>query len=405
MAKRKKISGAILIATIAVSLLVGLVGGAAGGVFAANETYVIPDKVTATVYQGGALDENAVNAIKSDDTTLSVHFLELGNKYTGDCVFINAGEFEILIDAGSRADSVDDIYEYVKPYVDGQLEYVVVTHAHQDHYAGFATKNYKDSLFSKFTDDEETPHEIGTVVTFAKTNQDKTNQDESKAGLYKNFKNNLGTLAGNGTTVKKVNEYFESGASPTIKITDDISLEFLEHKYYYEKSKTENNYSVCFQILETAGENVYRYLFTGDLEEDGEKDLVTKNSAKMGKTRLYKAGHHGSKTSTSQELLDLIEPDTICVCACAGSPEYTKNKDNQFPTQAFVDRVYTKNAGTQVFVTSLCVDYDANKFTSMNGNIVICSTGNSVTRYFSNNATELRETEWFKTNRKLPYAA
>ena len=394
MAKRKKISGAALIATIVISLIVGLVGGVAGGVFAANETYVIPDKVTATVYRGGALDEDAVNAIKSEETTLSVHFLELGNKYTGDCVFINVGEFEILIDAGSRADSVDDIYEYVEPYVDGQLEYVVVTHAHQDHYAGFATKNYEDSLFSKFDGG------IGTVVTFAKTNQ-----DESKAGLYKNFRNNLNTLTGNGTTVKKVNEYFESGASPTIKITDDISLEFLEHKYYYEKSKTENNHSVCFQIVETAGENTYRYLFTGDLEEDGEKDLVKQNADKMGKTRLYKAGHHGSKTSTSQELLDVIDPDAICVCACAGSPEYTKNKDNQFPTQAFVDRVYTKNAGTQVFVTSLCVDYDANKFTSMNGNIVICSSGNSVTRYFSNDATELRETEWFKTNRKLPYTA
>lgn len=394
MAKRKKISGAILIATIAVSLLVGLVGGAAGGVFAANETYVIPDKVTATVYQGGALDENAVNAIKSDDTTLSVHFLELGNKYTGDCVFINAGEFEILIDAGSRADSVDDIYEYVKPYVDGQLEYVVVTHAHQDHYAGFATKNYENSLFSKFDGG------IGTVVTFAQTNQ-----KADKAGLYQYFENNVKTLKEKGTERKYVNEYFERGASATVKINDNVSIEFLEHKFYHEKSKTENNYSVCFQILETAGENVYRYLFTGDLEEDGEKDLVTKNSAKMGKTRLYKAGHHGSKTSTSQELLDVIEPDTICVCACAGSPEYTKNKDNQFPTQAFVDRVYTQNAGTQVFVTSLCVDYDANKFTSMNGNIVICSTGNSVTRYFSNNATELRETEWFKNNRKLPYAA
>lgn len=394
MAKRKKISGAILIATIAVSLLVGLVGGAAGGVFAANETYVIPDKVTATVYQGGALDENAVNAIKSADTTLSVHFLELGNKYTGDCVFINAGEFEILIDAGSRADSVDDIYEYVKPYVDGQLEYVVVTHAHQDHYAGFATKNYENSLFSKFDGG------IGTVVTFAQTNQ-----KADKAGLYQYFENNVKTLKEKGTERKYVNEYFESGASPTVKINDNVSIEFLEHKFYHEKSKTENNYSVCFQIVETAGENVYRYLFTGDLEEDGEKDLVKQNAAKMGKTRLYKAGHHGSKTSTSQELLDLIDPDAICVCACAGSPEYTKNKDNQFPTQAFVDRVYTKNAGTQVFVTSLCVDYDANKFTSMNGNIVICSAGNSVTRYFSNNATELRETEWFKTNRKLPYTA
>lgn len=394
MAKRKKISGAILIATIVISLLVGLVGGAAGGVFAANETYVIPDKVTATVYQGGALDENAVNAIKSDDTTLSVHFLELGNKYTGDCVFINAGEFEILIDAGSRADSVDDIYEYVKPYVDGQLEYVVVTHAHQDHYAGFATKNYENSLFSKFDGG------IGTVVTFAQTNQ-----KADKAGLYQYFENNVKTLKEKGTERKYVNEYFERGASATLKINDNVSIEFLEHKFYHEKSKTENNYSVCFQILETAGENVYRYLFTGDLEEDGEKDLVKQNADKMGKTRLYKAGHHGSKTSTSQELLDLIDPDAICVCACAGSPEYTKNKDNQFPTQAFVDRVYTKNAGTQVFVTSLCVDYDANKFTSMNGNIVICSTGNSVTRYFSNNATELRETEWFKTNRKLPYAA
>ena len=394
MAKRKKISGAILIATIAVSLLVGLVGGAAGGIFAANETYVIPDKVTATVYQGGALDENAVNAIKSDDTTLSVHFLELGNKYTGECVFINAGEFEILIDAGSRADSVDDIYEYVKPYVDGQLEYVVVTHAHQDHYAGFATKNYENSLFSKFDDG------IGTVVTFAQTNQ-----KADKAGLYQYFENNVKTLKEKGTERKFVNEYFERGASATVKINDNVSLEFLDHKFYHEESKTENNYSVCFQIVETAGENVYRYLFTGDLEEDGEKDLVTKNLAKMGKTRLYKAGHHGSKTSTSQELLDLIDPDAICVCACAGSPEYTKNKDNQFPTQAFVDRVYTKNAGTQVFVTSLCVDYDANKFTSMNGNIVICSAGNSVTRYFSNNATELRETEWFKTNRKLPYTA
>lgn len=394
MAKRKKISGAILIATIAVSLLVGLVGGAAGGVFAANETYVIPDKVTATVYQGGALDENAVNAIKSDDTTLSVHFLELGNKYTGDCVFINAGEFEILIDAGSRADSVDDIYEYVKPYVDGQLEYVVVTHAHQDHYAGFATKNYENSLFSKFDDG------IGTVVTFAQTNQ-----KADKAGLYQYFENNVKTLKEKGTERKYVNEYFERGASATVKINDNVSIEFLEHKFYHDKSKTENNYSVCFQIVETAGENVYRYLFTGDLEEDGEKDLVKQNADKMGKTRLYKAGHHGSKTSTSQELLDVIDPDAICVCACAGSPEYTKNKDNQFPTQAFVDRVYTKNAETQVFVTSLCVDYDANKFTSMNGNIVICSAGNSVTRYFSNNATELRETEWFKTNRKLPYTA
>ncbi|MDR0455314.1 MAG: MBG domain-containing protein, partial [Treponema sp.] len=31
---------------------------------------------------------------------LSIHFLELGNKYTGDCVYVNYGDIDILIDAG-----------------------------------------------------------------------------------------------------------------------------------------------------------------------------------------------------------------------------------------------------------------------------------------------------------------
>lgn len=393
MAKRKKISGGALIAVIVLSLLIGLVGGAFGAVVTANETYVIPDKVTATVYTGGKLDETAVNDITAADTSVSVHFLELGNKYTGDCVFINVGEFEILIDAGSRADSVDDIYEYVEPYVDGELDYVIVTHAHQDHYAGFATKNYNDSLFSKFENG------IGTVVKFAQTNQ-----SAAKAGLYKNFNDNLTALENNGTTIKSVDEYFKSGASSTIEITDNVSIEFLEHKYYYEKSKTENNHSVCMQIVEKSGGETYRYLFTGDLEEDGEKDLVEKNRDKLGKTRLYKAGHHGSKTSTSQELLDVIDPETICVCACAGSPEYTKNNANQFPTQQFVDRVYGKNQNVSVYVTTLCLDYDGGKFTSMNGNIVYVSKGNTTKLYCSENSDELRQTEWFRSNRTLPYA-
>lgn len=319
MAKRKKISGAILIATIVISLLVGLVGGAAGGVFAANETYVIPDKVTATVYQGGALDENAVKAIKSDDTTLSVHFLELGNKYTGDCVFINAGEFEILIDAGSRADSVDDIYEYVKPYVDGQLEYVVVTHAHQDHYAGFATKDYENSLFSKFDGG------IGTVVTFAQTNQ-----KADKAGLYQYFENNVKTLKEKGTERKYVNEYFKSGASPTVKINDNVSIEFLEHKFYHEKSKTENNYSVCFQIVETAGENVYRYLFTGDLEEDGEKDLVTKNADKM-KRDYTRRGITVRKLPLRKNFSTLSTPTRSACARARAAPNTPKTKTINSP--------------------------------------------------------------------------
>ena len=37
---------------------------------------------------------------------ITFHFLELGNKYTGDCTFIQAGDVDILIDAGSKVSSI-----------------------------------------------------------------------------------------------------------------------------------------------------------------------------------------------------------------------------------------------------------------------------------------------------------
>lgn len=49
-----------------------------------------------------------------------------------------------------------------------------------------------------------------------------------------------------------------------------------------------------------------RWLFTGDLEKDGEHRLV--EDYPNLKADVLKAGHHGSKTSTSEEFLELIHP-------------------------------------------------------------------------------------------------
>ena len=46
---------------------------------------------------------------------LAFHFLELGNKYTGDCTYIKAGDVDILIDAGSATDSIPTITAYINP--------------------------------------------------------------------------------------------------------------------------------------------------------------------------------------------------------------------------------------------------------------------------------------------------
>ena len=82
---------------------------------------------------------------------LSIHFLELGNKYTGDCVYIKAGDTDILIDAGSRGNSADDIALYLEDYVtDNTLEYLIATHAHQDHIAGFVGTSTVPGIFDSF---------------------------------------------------------------------------------------------------------------------------------------------------------------------------------------------------------------------------------------------------------------
>ena len=107
---------------------------------------------------------------------------------------------------------------------------------------------------------------------------------------------------------------------------------------------------------------------------------------------LYKAGHHGSKTSSNADFLSLIKP-SICVASCsAGNSEYTNNYLNVFPTQDFVTRIskYTN----QVFATSYGMD---SKEKPLNGNVIVSCDGNSTAVACSNNVTLLKDTEWFNS--------
>ncbi|WP_237150163.1 DNA internalization-related competence protein ComEC/Rec2 [Planococcus kocurii] len=52
----------------------------------------------------------------------------------------------------------------------------------------------------------------------------------------------------------------------------------------------------------------YRVLFTGDLEAAGEKALIETYSSELAGLTVLKVGHHGSKTSSSEEFLTLLNP-------------------------------------------------------------------------------------------------
>ena len=83
---------------------------------------------------------------------LLISFLELGNKYTGDSIYIKAGETDILIDAGSQKNSATAISNYVNQHcTDGKLEYVIATHAHEDHIAAFVgSKTDGTGIFNNY---------------------------------------------------------------------------------------------------------------------------------------------------------------------------------------------------------------------------------------------------------------
>lgn len=395
MARKKKTNIKKMLVSIGLSIITFIVGAVSGfGIYAVAN-----------------IESDRLVFASSD---LQIHFLELGNANAGDCIYIKAGDTDILVDAGSKANSLDTITNYVNKFVeDGKLEYAIITHAHQDHYACYATNSWETSLFSKFN--------IGTLITFA-------GSKNSGTTMYKNYEYRLGeALSGSKTTKTDshvtVSECVngENAAQKVYEIADGIELEILETSYTKSPDMSdENNNSVCFIINQ--GDN--HYLFTGDLEEDGEESLVELND--LPKCNLFKAGHHGSKTSSSDKLLSTIaeqgKNELIVVATCvAGSEEYTKTIANTFPTQAFIDRVapYTD----RVYVTSVAeyesVQIDsANKtdsgakitsvegktFTSMNGNIVVYSDGGEVKVDFSNNDTKLKDTDWMFEWRIVPQA-
>ena len=318
--------------------------------------------------------------IVTDD--LSIHFLELGNAYTGDCTLIKAGDTEVLIDAGSRKSSAATIVPYVQEYcTDGVLEYVIATHAHQDHIAGFVGTSSAKGVFESFV--------CETIIDYSLTN--------TTSAIRRDYEALRDAEVTAGATHYTALECWkgENGAQRSYTLAEGISLNILYQKFYEEKTSDENDYSVC--LLLSQGDN--HYLFTGDLEGEGEQSLVASNS--LPKCVLFKGGHHGSKTSNTPELLSVIQPEIVCVCCCCGSDEYTDNVANMFPTQAFVDNVapYTD----RVYVTTM-VTSDGTGYQSMNGNIVITSSGGEVSVSCSNNNTLFKDTEWFKANRIMPNA-
>ena len=264
------------------------------------------------------ISSTIISNTDTNQSNVSIHFLELGNKFIGDSIYIKANDIDILIDAGSRANSAPTLIKYIDQYcTDKTLEYVIATHAHQDHIAGFINSSSTTGILEYY--------KCNTIIEFAKTGN-------SSTVTYQEYKKLVNKQVENGakafTALECYNNSLE-GAQRTYNLGKDVTLNILYQKYYEQSTASENNYSVC--TLLSQGDD--HYLFTGDLEKSGEKSLVENNQ--LPHVKVYKGGHHGSDTSSCEELLEVITPENICICTCCGTPEYNQT----FPYQETINRM------------------------------------------------------------------
>lgn len=335
--------------------------------------------------------EKKTVAETAESGELAFHFPMLGNASTGDSIFIQAGDTDILIDCGSQVASAEVVKNYLTDnelVSDGVLEYVIVTHADKDHIAGFSSTGERN-IFSYY--------ECEVIIDFNRTNKSLLTDSGGDTTYGKYVKARDAEVEKGAKRYSALDCYNnQNGASRTYYFGNDMSMSILYNYFYEHDSTDENNYSVC--TLFTHGDR--NFLFTGDLESEGEEYLVKYND--LPEVELYKAGHHGSKTSSNECLLSVIKPRICVVCCCAGTAEYTNVEENQFPTQQFIDRI---SAYTDKVYIPLIGDSDytgGKKYAPLNGNIKVLSNDQSVSVQCSVSDVLLKDTDWFKTKRKTP---
>ena len=102
-----------------------------------------------------------------------------------------------------------------------------------------------------------------------------------------------------------------------------------------------NDNDACLSVLASAGE--YDILVTGDMAEFAEYRLL--GSHEIPDLELLVAGHHGSKHSTTQTLLERTQPETVLISV---------GKQNRYghPADEVLDRL--RAAGAAVYRTDEC---------------------------------------------------
>ncbi|MFA4843944.1 MAG: DNA internalization-related competence protein ComEC/Rec2 [Candidatus Margulisiibacteriota bacterium] len=241
------------------------------------------------------------NGLTADTASgqLVVTFLDVGQ---GDSIFIQTPQNKlILIDGGGEEKAQgghDKVGQrVVLPFLRRQgitrLDLVIATHPHNDHIGG-----------------------LNEVLAGIKVDQVIDNGQVFDSAAYRRFK---GLLKANAIKClsAKVGQRLELGdelrgtiIGPFQPLTGDVNSDSIVLRLVYGKIS---------------------FLFTGDLEQAGEERLLRSTNHELRST-ILKVGHHGSRTSTSDEFLRRVAPELAVILV-------GKNNRYRHPHQSTLERL------------------------------------------------------------------
>ena len=250
-------------------------------------------------------------AITTGSSLVRVHFIDVGQ---GDATLIDCGTTEVLIDGGDNA-AGSTVVSYLKPYVDGKLDYLIATHPDADHIGGL--------------DDVLRAYQVGTII------------DSGCPASTRSYRDYL-TAAQN-----------EAGASISYSRSVHYDLGRNSALYLIDTGSDWDNANDNSVVCQLIAGNV-QVLFTGDMTQDVEKARL----GLFGDIDVLKVGHHGSAYSTSAGFLQVVRPEYAVI-------SYKVGNDYHHPAKSALRRLL--EAGATIYGTG------------KSGSVVLTTDGTSYT--------------------------
>lgn len=240
---------------------------------------------------------------KPTSTDLRATFFETNR---GDMIFIETPTgARLLIDGGDDPDLAIANLESVLPPLDRRIDVLLSTHPDADHIGGL------QQVVEQF--------DVGVIIASGVIHD---------SNIYKSW----------AQTIRAEPNVITAQPDLVVALDEEVLLRVVQTQCVVVECSNFNDEGVVARL--EYGE--ISFLLTGDVTAGGETDLI--QTGEQIKATVLKVGHHGSRTSTTQQFLDAVDPVLAIV---------TTGIKNQFghPHEDVIERLETHLNPESVFVT------------------------------------------------------